>query len=84
MNKVSIRGVVVGGVIDIVATVILTLPLVVAYAIPTEVTGTLKDLLQAQGRGNGEYPSESFPIWTPVGHWSCVLSPGRLCGGESG
>jgi hypothetical protein len=48
MNKISIRGVVVGGVIDIVATVILTLPLVVAYAIPTEVTGTLKDLLQAQ------------------------------------
>jgi hypothetical protein len=48
MNKISIRGVVVGGVIDIVATVILTLPLVVAYAIPTELTGTLKDLLQAQ------------------------------------
>jgi hypothetical protein len=39
---------VVGGVIDIVATVILTLPLVVAYAIPTELTGTLKDLGQAQ------------------------------------
>jgi hypothetical protein len=48
MNKISIRGVVVGGVIDIVATVILTLPLVVAYAIPTELTGTLKDLGQAQ------------------------------------
>jgi hypothetical protein len=48
MNKISIRGVVVGGVIDIVATVILTLPLVVAYAIPTELTPTPKDLLQAQ------------------------------------
>ncbi len=46
MNKISIRGVVIGGVIDIVATVILTLPLVI-YVIPTELTGTLKDPLQA-------------------------------------
>ncbi len=45
MNKVSIRGVVVGGMTDIVATVILTLPLVV-YVI-SEVTDTLKDPLQA-------------------------------------
>src|SRR6266576_2145765 len=44
MNKISIKGVVVGGVIDIVATVILALPLVV-YVI--DLTGTLKDSLQA-------------------------------------
>ena len=37
----------VGGVIDIVATVLLTLPLVI-YAFPTELTGSLKDLAQAQ------------------------------------
>jgi hypothetical protein len=44
MNKISIRGVVVGGVTDILATVILTLPLVV-YII-SELTDTLKDPLQ--------------------------------------
>jgi hypothetical protein len=52
MNKISIRGVVIGGVVDIVATVILTLPLVV-YAIPTELTGSLKDLVQAQAGVTG-------------------------------
>jgi hypothetical protein len=45
MNKISIRGMVVGGITDIVATVILTLPLVI-YVI-TELTDTLKDPLQA-------------------------------------
>ena len=46
MNKISVKGVVVGGVTDIVATVIFTLPLIV-YLIATELTGTLKDPLQA-------------------------------------
>src|SRR4029077_10831886 len=46
MNKVSVKGVLVGGVTDIVATVILTLPLIV-YLIATEVTGTPKVPLQA-------------------------------------
>jgi len=46
MNKISVRGVVVGGVTDIVATVILTLPLVV-FVIATELTGTPKGPLQA-------------------------------------
>ena len=46
MNKISVKGVVVGGVTDIVATVILTLPLVV-YLIATELTGTPKGPLQA-------------------------------------
>jgi hypothetical protein len=45
MNKISIRGVAVGGVTDILATVVLTLPLVV-YAI-SELTDTLKEPLQA-------------------------------------
>jgi hypothetical protein len=46
MNKISVKGVVVGGVTDIVATVILTIPLVI-YLIATEPTGTPKDPLQA-------------------------------------
>ena len=46
MNKISVKGVVVGGVTDIVATVILPLPLIV-YLIATAVTGTLKEPLQA-------------------------------------
>ena len=46
MNKISVKGVVVGGVTDIVATVVLTLPLIV-YLIATELTGTPKDPLQA-------------------------------------
>src|SRR6266516_4024265 len=41
MNKISIRGVVVGGVTDVAATVILTLPLVI-YVIATELSGTPK------------------------------------------
>jgi hypothetical protein len=45
MNKISIRGVVVGGVTDILATVILTIPLVVYVII--EQTDILKDPLQA-------------------------------------
>jgi hypothetical protein len=45
MNKVSIRGVVVGGITDIVATVILTFPLVL-YVI-ADLTDTLNDPLQA-------------------------------------
>jgi hypothetical protein len=45
MNKISIKGVVVGGVTDILATMVLTLPLVV-YAI-SELTDTLKEPLQA-------------------------------------
>jgi hypothetical protein len=44
MNKISIRGVVLGGVTDILATVILTLPLVL-YVI-SELTDTLKDPLR--------------------------------------
>ena len=39
MNRISIKAVVVGGVTDIVATVILPLPLIV-YLIATDVTGT--------------------------------------------
>jgi hypothetical protein len=46
MNKISIRGVVVGGAVDIVTTVILTLPLVV-YVIATELPGAFKDPLPA-------------------------------------
>ena len=46
MNKVSVKGVLVGGVTDIVAAVILPLPLIV-YLIATEVTGTPKEPLQA-------------------------------------
>ena len=46
MNKISVKGVVVGGVTDIVAAVILPLPLIV-YLIATEVTGTPKEPLQA-------------------------------------
>jgi hypothetical protein len=46
MNKISVKGVVVGGVTDIVATVILTIPLII-YLIETELTGTPKDPLQA-------------------------------------
>jgi hypothetical protein len=46
MNKISVKGVVVGGVTDIVATVILTIPLVI-YLIATELAGTPKDPLQA-------------------------------------
>jgi hypothetical protein len=45
MNKVSIRGVVVGGITDIVATVILTLPLVVNVI--AELTDTPKELQAA-------------------------------------
>jgi hypothetical protein len=44
MNKISIRGVMIGGVTDILATVILTLPLVVHVI--SELTDTLKDPLQ--------------------------------------
>jgi hypothetical protein len=47
MKNISIKAVVVGGVIDIVATVFLTLPLVV-YAIPTELIGSLNGLVPAQ------------------------------------
>jgi hypothetical protein len=46
MNKISVKGVVVGGVTDIFATVIFTLPLIV-YLIATQVTGTPKVPLQA-------------------------------------
>ncbi len=46
MNKISVKGVVVGGVTDIVATMALTIPLIV-YLIATELTGTPKDPLQA-------------------------------------
>ena len=46
MNKISVKGVVVGGVISIVATMVLTIPLIV-YLIATELSSTLKDPLQA-------------------------------------
>jgi hypothetical protein len=46
MNKISVKGMVVGGVTDIVATVILTLPLII-YLITTEITVTPKVPLQA-------------------------------------
>ena len=46
MHKISVKGVVVGGVTDIVATVILTIPLIF-YVIATELTGTPKNPLQA-------------------------------------
>jgi hypothetical protein len=46
MTKISVKGVMVGGVTDIVATVVLTIPLIV-YLIATELTGTPKDPLQA-------------------------------------
>jgi hypothetical protein len=46
MNKISVKGVLVGGVTDIVATVILTIPLIV-YMIATELTGSPKDQPQA-------------------------------------
>jgi ABC-type antimicrobial peptide transport system permease subunit len=46
MNRISVKAVVVGGITDIVATVILPLPLIV-YLIATEVTGTSKEPLQA-------------------------------------
>jgi hypothetical protein len=46
MNRISVKAVVVGGVTDIVASVILPLPLIV-YLIATEVTGTPKEPLQA-------------------------------------
>ena len=46
MSKISVKGVLVGGVTDILATVILTLPLIV-YVIATEFTGSPQDQLQA-------------------------------------
>jgi hypothetical protein len=54
MNKISIRAVMVGGVTDIVATVILTLPLVI-YVIESELTGSLKGLVQAQAAVMGTF-----------------------------
>ncbi len=42
MNKISVKGVLVGGVTDVVATVILTIPLIV-YMIATELTGSPTD-----------------------------------------
>jgi hypothetical protein len=45
MNRISVKAVVVGGITDIVATVLLPLPLIV-YLIATEVTGTPKEPLQ--------------------------------------
>jgi hypothetical protein len=45
MNKISFKGMLVGGVTDTVATVILTFPLIV-YVITTELNDTLRDPLQ--------------------------------------
>ena len=42
MNKISVKAVLIGGITDIVATVILTIPLIV-YMIATEFHGSPKD-----------------------------------------